>query len=88
MGAVASDATEASTPAELRWKPVRNAVFYNVILWHGGVRALDLWPTTPAAQIPQGKLASGTYEWFVYPAFAKEGSHRYGRVIAHGRLRL
>lgn len=78
----------ASASVKLRWRPVRGAAFYNVILWRGSVRALDLWPSTASIRITERGLKPGEYQWFVYPAFARGSSHRYGRVIAHGRLRI
>lgn len=75
-------------PAEVRWRPIRGAVFYNVIFWRDGVRTLDLWPTTTSVLVPEGRLLPGVYQWFVYPAFDAGNARTYGRLITHGRLRI
>lgn len=72
----------------LRWRASPRAAFYNVILWRGSARVLDLWPRTATVRVPEGRLAPGVYRWFVYPAFPKGTTHRYGRVIAHGQLKI
>ena len=90
--AAAVRAADAETAKQrsiaMRWRPVRDATFYNVIFWQNGARALDLWPTTASVRLPRGRLAPGTYQWFVYPAFGTGDARRYGRVIAQGRLRI
>jgi hypothetical protein len=72
----------------LRWRPIRGAVFYNVIFWRDGKRALDLWPTTTSVRVPEDRLGPGEYQWFVYPSFGKGEALRYGRVAARGTFKL
>jgi hypothetical protein len=74
--------------ARLRWRPVRGAAFYNVIFWRDGERALDLWPKAPSVRVPEGRLAPGRYQWFVYPALGNGEKRRYGPVAARGSLQL
>lgn len=84
-----AEQTPVGTKAfNLRWQPVRGATLYNVILWRNGARALDLWPTAASVRVPEGRLAPGVYQWFVYPAFGTGNARSYGRVVAHGRLRI
>jgi hypothetical protein len=74
------------TPVELRWRPVADAAFYNVILWRNGERALDLWPAASSVRLPAG-LEPGTYTWFVYPSFS-DRPRGYGDVAARGTITL
>lgn len=72
---------------QLRWKPVRGARLYNVILWKDGDRVLDLWPAGASVRVPKRRLEPGTYQWFVYPLLGEGQSRRYGRVVARGTLK-
>ncbi len=70
----------------LRWKAVRNASYYNLIVWRDGRRLLDLWPSSNRVLLPTtwtygGKrrtLSPGRYLWFAYPAFGAKSEGRYG----------
>jgi hypothetical protein len=67
---------------ELRWQSVSGAVSYDVIVWRGGARVLDLWPTGSRVRIPYAALDPGRYLWFVYP---RAGSGRgFGPLAGHG----
>jgi len=81
-----ADVGDTSSDIMLRWKPAGDAALYNVILWRDGARALDLWPTKAAVQLPSGELAPGEYLWFVYPGRRTPRGLRYGSVVAHGRF--
>lgn len=76
--------------SRLRWRAVRGAVHYDLIIWSesGGRRILDLFPRVPTALVPttiEGrKLPAGTYRWYVYPAFDSGGETRYGALAASG----
>jgi hypothetical protein len=83
----AAPARSAPAALELRWKPVAGATLYNVILWKGGVRALDLWPKSATVRVPKQRLEPGTYQWFVYPLLRAGDGQRYGRVTARGTLK-
>ena len=83
-----SDSPEGRTAPKLHWKPVPNAQFYNVILWHEGERVLDLWPTEPFVSVSTKELPPGHYEWFVYPRLGRGAKGSYGHVAAQGTLNV
>jgi hypothetical protein len=78
----------------LRWHAVTDATYYDVVLWRGGKRLLDLWPVTPTVDLPtaqvnhgsQTRLSPGRYLWFVYPGLGAKSSRRYGSLAASGVL--
>lgn len=72
----------------LRWRAVAGATFYNVILWRNGERVLDLWPRTTTLRLPARQLASGEYQWFVYPVLHPGGKQRFGPLVARGKARV
>src|SRR5205085_4950676 len=59
----------------LSWKPVRGASYYDVQLFRGRVRILDLWPSDAHVTVPvrwvyggaDYRLQRGRYRWDVYP---------------------
>lgn len=87
-GRGAGPAIADTAPDELRWKPVRGATFYNVILWSDGVRILDLWPQKAFVRLPRERLEAGSYQWFVYPMRGRGEGARYGQVAARGTFEL
>ena len=78
----------ALQPRQLRWQSVPGAAFYNVILWRGGKRVLDLWPRTASVPLPLRRLTSGVYQWFVYPVRERRGKQQFGRLAASGTVRV
>jgi hypothetical protein len=53
-----------------------------VQLFHNGTRVLTGWPSQAAFSIPPGKLKSGTYVWFVWPAVKHPtGTPTFGTLI-------
>jgi hypothetical protein len=51
-------------------------------LFHNGSRVLMGWPAQAAFRIPAGKLTSGTYVWFVWPAVRHRGAApTFGKLI-------
>jgi hypothetical protein len=71
----------AGTPL-LRWKARRGTTYYNVQLFHKGRRVLVDWPSRASYRIPAGKLAPGTYVWYVWPAVQHKGaSPTFGKLI-------
>jgi len=78
----------------LRWNAVTDATYYDVVLWRGGKRLLDLWPVAPTvdlstAQVNHGsqtRLSPGRYLWFVYPGVGAKSSRRSGALAASGVL--
>jgi hypothetical protein len=79
---------------ELKWRPVAGAQGYDVILWRGGERVLDLWPTAAHVTLParwrhHGQVLtprSGGLLWFVYPVVARSPKTTFGTLVASGRL--
>jgi hypothetical protein len=73
----------------IRWRRVRGADVYNVILYDGD-RRVDLWPRANRIQlVPRGgrhAIAPGSYTWFVYAGFRTGSRTRYGPLLAHGEL--
>jgi hypothetical protein len=79
---------------QLRWQRVRGASYYNVQVFRGGRKVLSAWP--PSARYRLGarwryhgraeRLAAGKYRWYVWAGFGRRSAHRYGRLLAHGRL--
>ena len=91
----AASGSAAGARVTQRWRSVRGAVGYDLVLWRRHRRALDLWPTRARATLPlhwtfRGRrytLANGPYLWFVYPRIRKSGHVRYGRLVASGTVR-
>ena len=62
----------SSTP-RLTWKAKRDSAYYNVQIFRQGRRILLAWPSRASYEVPAGKLAPGTYVWFVWPAVGNGG---------------
>jgi hypothetical protein len=79
---------------QLRWDAVTGATYYNLVLWRHGKRVLDLWPTSPQADLPsawsyhgiQDGLVPGRYLWFVYPGLGAKAAQKYGALAGSGIL--
>jgi len=95
-GAVAAPALRAAagarSAATLTWQPAAGASAYDLILWRGHRRALDLWPTRTQVTVParwryrgvRFALHDGPYLWFVYPRLGPRGHATYGPLLASG----
>jgi hypothetical protein len=78
----------------LRWAPTSKASYYNVVVWYGGKRVLDVWPQRPHVKLPhvwnyRGKayrFEPGRYLWFVYPYLGRRGQGRFVGLTEHGVL--
>jgi hypothetical protein len=78
----------------LRWRTRSEAKYYNLQLFRSGRKVLSAWPTKnhytlKATWRYRGKtykLTSGRYRWYVWPGYGRRAAHRYGRLIAKGRL--
>ncbi|MGH2970334.1 MAG: hypothetical protein ACRDK0_14925, partial [Solirubrobacteraceae bacterium] len=76
-------------PPLLRWTRVRNAQFYNVLLYRAGHRILSAWLKKPQMRLPrrwtfQGRryrLSPGRYTWYVWPGRGTPSNPRYGDLI-------
>jgi hypothetical protein len=79
---------------ELRWRPVRTADYYNVILWSDGTRLRDYWPRRPLIVLVPRELArlgaadASAVHWFVYPVTVEAGRSLVGSVHANGTFTL
>lgn len=54
----------------LSWKPRARAAYYNVQIFYKGKRVRVGWPRHAWYRLPRKALHSGTYVWFVWPAFS------------------
>lgn len=78
----------------LRWTPTSNASYYNVVVWHGGERVLDIWPHRSHVELPRAwnyrgkayRLEPGRYLWFVFPYLGRRGQGRFVGLTQHGVL--
>jgi hypothetical protein len=69
-------------PPQLRWKPHRHTLYYNLQLFRNGHRILVRWPSHPFYRLPAGTLRPGTYVWWVWPAMRHEGAPAtFGKLI-------
>jgi len=79
------------TPSRVIWPPVVDADYYDVVLWRGGVRVLDVWPVRPALPL-QGpsapSLTPGEYLWFAYPGYGARSEARFGPLAGSGTFTL
>ncbi len=58
----------------LTWTAKKDSAYYNVQIFRNGQRVLIAWPSRASYNVPKGKLASGTYVWFVWPAVKSGGA--------------
>jgi hypothetical protein len=76
-------------PPLLSWKALEGTAYYNVQLFHKGRRVLVDWPSRPSYRIPAGKLAPGTYVWYVWPAVRHKGAApTFGKLIGRATFVL
>jgi hypothetical protein len=74
--------SELDTVPRLTWKAKAGVVYYNVQIFRNGKRVLVGWPAHAFYRFPSGRLASGTYVWFVWPAFKRaHAAPRFGDRI-------
>ena len=84
----------AHSVQSLKWKPVPEATYYDVVFWRSGKRVVDLWPTAPRVVAPTSpldhgpgsRLSPGRYLWFVYPGFGAKPAQQYGALVESGVL--
>jgi hypothetical protein len=79
----------------LRWKKLRAADMYDVVIWRAGHRVRDVWTRassvpvrTLACATPSGRLAAGDYLWFVYPVRSATSAKRFGPLVSWGSFRV
>ena len=89
----AKTAVGAVAPISLDWPAAAGAKLYDVIVWQGTTRVLDLWPTTTHVTVPATWTYRGVtyrrstathYLWFVYPAFGSKSALTYGALVKSG----
>jgi hypothetical protein len=76
----------------LSWASLPRADYYDVQLFRGTARILDLWPTTNRVEVPARwtyggvdyRLTPGSYRWYVYPGFGPQTELRLGKLRARG----
>jgi hypothetical protein len=85
--------TDTARPS-LSWHPVVGASYYNLVVWRGHRRILDMWPTSTHVPLPRtwkydgvrGSLSPGRYLWFAYPGLGTRASARFGTPVQSGVL--
>ena len=91
----AKTAVGAVAPISLDWPAAAGAKLYDVIVWQGTTRVLDLWPTTTHVTVPATWTYRGVtyrrstathYLWFVYPAFGSKSALTYGALVKSGNF--
>jgi hypothetical protein len=78
----------------LKWSPVADASYYDVQLFRGNVRILDLWPSTARVTVPTSwvyggvhyRLQAGPYRWYVYPGGGDRSQLLLGKLHKVGVL--
>jgi hypothetical protein len=86
--------TEPRTEPVLTWPRVKGADFYDVVLWRGSRRILDLWPETNRVDVVDAVAASGKrldpgrYHWFAFAGFGSGEDVRFGQALANGTFTI
>jgi hypothetical protein len=90
----ASPSGDGDATLEIGWPAVENAVVYDVVLWRGRRRMLDLWPRTNSIDVREAvaksgkQLPPGTYQWFVFAGFGPRDDLRFGKTVANGSFTI
>jgi hypothetical protein len=85
-----------SGPPLLRWRAVPRAAFYNVQVYRAGRKILTVWPRPTRFGMQRTwtfrgrtfRLTPGVYTWYVWPAFGKLTSPRYGKMLGLSSFRV
>jgi hypothetical protein len=93
--ALAAKAAAAARPT-LAWKARPSAKYYNLQLFRAGRKVLTAWPTRSRYRLPRTwrlngrtrRLVAGTYRWYVWPGYGPRARHRYGRLLAQGKVTI
>jgi hypothetical protein len=86
----------ATTPKALTWRARSRAKYYNFQLFRNGRKLLSAWPTRAHYTVRPTwryrgrthRLATGVYRWYVWPGYGLRAHHRYGRLLAKGKLTI
>ena len=78
----------------LRWPEAPSAVQYDLVIWRGHQRVLDVWRRTPRVDLADlpctqaRKLRPGLrYLWFAYPLLRGGSPQRFGPLLRYGVFR-
>ena len=85
--AAAAPHAQAPKPSKLvlRWDPVDDADFYDVVVVAGGTRR-DFWPAGNHLALGRGDAeAAVPIRWYVYPAYRVGGVVQFGKLHAQGQ---
>jgi hypothetical protein len=71
------------------WRSAGKADYYNLQLWHGGIKVGSWWPSSPRLRVPsrwhsEGKtrrLTPGAYTWYVWPGHGARRLGKYGPLL-------
>jgi len=90
----ASAESPVSAPAKslrLKWPKASSALQYDVVIWRGHERVLDLWTRVPqldVAALPCAEARKLTpharHLWFVYPQVSRGKKARFGTLLKWG----
>jgi hypothetical protein len=86
-GPAAAPHAQAPKPSKLvlRWDPVDDADFYDVVVVAGGTRR-DFWPAGNHLALGRGDAEAATpIRWYVYPAYRVGGVVQFGKLHAQGQ---
>ncbi len=76
-------------PRIFLWAPAPRATYYNVQLFRGTKKVLELWPATTKVSLSptwsykgrRDRLVPGLYSWYVWPGFGAREEVRYGKLL-------
>jgi hypothetical protein len=89
-------APAARTPVArrtLEWPAAPGATSYDVVVWRGHRRMVDLWPKRPRIDVETlacggaRRLDRGRYLWFVYPVLGGDPT-RFGPLVKWGVVEI
>jgi hypothetical protein len=93
-GAARSPKRSAAVATTLRWAKAPSAIEYDLVIWRGHERVLDVWTREPRLPLSSlscadaRKLEAGArYLWFAYPLLRRTGSNRFGPLLKWGVFR-
>ena len=84
-----ADGARVTAPPVLTWTPIRDASYYNVQLYRGGVKVLSAWPAGATLHLTRSwrfaghryRLKPGRYQWYVWPGYGPRSAANYGPVL-------